>query len=199
MAEPPHDHEATLDHALLEDDISPHDLNLADLVAVQSHVLEVAQGHETRRSGRDTLDQDLDQHLQDEKGDHALLDPGAIPGQGHIPGLEIGGGDLEAEADHGIGGDTHVLGLVPEIEDVESHFLVADLVPEIEVGGERGPVQGPIPVTEEGGLVLVPDPRRGGGVFVHGHIPGIATASWCHGVGNRLPIQRMLFFVVIVH
>ena len=175
MAEPPHDHEADLDHALLGDDISLHDPNLADLVAAQSHVLEVARGQETRRNGRDTLDQGLDQHPQDEKGDHALHGPGAIPG--HIPDPGIGGGDLEAEADHGIGDATHALGLAPETGDVGSHFLVADLVPEIEIGGERGPVQGLIPVTEEGGLGLVPDPRRGGGVFVHDHIPGIATAS----------------------
>ena len=174
MAEPLHNLEADLDHALLGDDISLHDPNPADLVAAQSHVLEVARGQETRRNGRDTLDQVLDQHPQDEKGDHALHGPGAIPV--HIPDPGIGGGDLEAEADHGISDATHALSLAPETGDVGSHFLVADLVPEIKIGGERGPVQGLIPVAEEGGLGLIPDPRRGG-VFVNDHIPGIATAS----------------------
>ena len=174
MAEPLHNHEADLDHALLGDNISLHNPNPADLVATQTHVLKVAQGQETRRNGRDTLDQVLDQHPQDEKGDHALHDPGAIPG--HISDQGIGGGDLEAEADHGIGDATHAVGLTPETADVVSHFLVADLFPEIEIGGERGPVQGLISMTEEGGLGLVPDPKREG-VFIHDHIPGIATAS----------------------
>ena len=169
MAEPLHNHEADLDHALLGDDISLHDPNPADLVAAQSHVLEVARGQETRRNGRDTLDQVLDQHPQDEKGDHALHGPGAIPV--HIPNPGIEGGDLEAKADHGISDATHALSLAPETGNVGNHFLVADLVPV-----ERGPVQGLIPVTEEGGLCLVPDRRRGG-VFVNDHNPGIAAAS----------------------
>lgn len=200
VAEALHAHEAVPGphgHVLPGDDASLQDPNLAVPEATQDHVpgVTLVQGPGTERNGQDFLDPEVDQDLQGGKEDHVVLGLQVIPGHGHhlIPDLKTDGGDLVAEADPMIDVDGHVLCQAPGIGDVGGHFPVVGLDPEIEIGEGSGPVRGPVLVTGEGDLGLVPDPRTGGGAFARDHIPGIATASWWHGVGTRLPHVKLVF------